>query len=156
MKNNNFNFNFLNKYYIRQKENELKKLEAKKNELTKALQTEELRKKELLPELSKLKNENMYLKEQYNNLKNIVIKNGISLSFENINFNIKEWDNLILHKSGSNFIVTTKSGEEIYLLERKYAEVVEEILEEGYIYSLVVIRVTSKLIKCQLRFIEKS
>jgi hypothetical protein len=155
MRNNNFNFNFLNKYYIRQKENELKRLEAKKDELTKALQSEEVRKKDLIPELSKLKNENIYLKEQYKNLKSIVIKNGICLSFENISFNLKEWDNLMLRKNGSNFIITTKYGEEIYLLERKYAEVAEEIFQEDYTYSLVVIRVTSKLIKCQLRFIEK-
>lgn len=153
-KNDKFNFTSFNKFYIKLKEKKLNKLDNVREKIEKELETEKLKKIELNDKFVRINAENGYLNMQYSNYKRTIIDNGITFSFENENFNIKEWDNLQLRKSGNSFAFLSKSAGQIFSIENIHAQIVDEILKEGYSYSLVVIRVTRNLVKCQLRFIK--
>lgn len=155
MKDNSFfDLKFLNKYYIKLKENELKKLELKKIELTEAAEAEESKIQDNKIQLERLQNENLILKEQYGRLNNILIARGIILNIEKNNYDIKQWDNLYLNRRGVKYIITSKKGEELYALDKDISLILDEIFKDGYGCSIIVVRVTVKLLKIQLRFIK--
>lgn len=145
----------LNKYYINQKESELKKLEKKKVIFSQEIEKENKRLKNNKESFERLKFENALLKDQYNNLKDMIISRGIILDIENKSSNIKEWDNLFVENKGKHYIASFKGGEEAYSFEKDMCNLLKDLFSEGFSCSVVVIRVTSKLIKIQLRFIKR-
>jgi hypothetical protein len=145
----------LNKYYIKQKESELKKLDEKKARLSQEIEQENSRLIANKENLEKLQFENTMIKQQYKSLKNMIISRGIILDIENNNYNIKEWDNLFVEKKGGRYVVSYKNGEEVYSFEKDMQILLKDLFSEGYSCSLVVIRVTFRLIKIQLRFIKR-
>lgn len=144
----------LNKYYIDQKDNELKKLEERKLKLSLEIEQEKERLRENQESFEKLAFENNMLMEQYNSLKKMIIGRGLILEIEKNNLNIKEWDNLYINKKGSKLTVINKNGDELYSFEKDQCIILRDLFSQGYCCSLVVIRVTAKIIKVQLRFIE--
>lgn len=145
----------LNKLYVSQKENELKKLEDKALSLESQIQKEKESSEAHKGELDKLQYENNQLMSQYNMLKNMLIQMGILLDIENKSYNIKEWDNLYLKSKTNRYVVISKNEEEIYFFDKDTSCILQDIFTEGYSCSLVVIRVLSKNIKAQLRFISE-
>lgn len=145
----------LNKFYIKQKENEIKKLEEKTLNLERQIEYEENLAKKNRQDFEELKDKNLYLKTQYNTLKSTLISMGVLLDIENINYNIKEWDNVYLKKRGNRFLVITKNQEELLFIDKETSSILQDIFNDGYVCSLVVIRVSEKSIKVQLRFILK-
>lgn len=145
----------LNKYYIKQKESELKKLEKKKVKFSQEIELENNKLKNNKECFERLKFENTLLKDQYNNLKDMIISRGIILDIENKNSNIKEWDNLFVENKGNYYVASFKGGEEVYSFEKDMCNLLKDLFSEGCSCSIVVIRVTSKLIKIQLRFIKR-
>ncbi|MCM0650713.1 hypothetical protein NBE98_20325 [Clostridium swellfunianum] len=145
----------LNKYYIKQKENEFSKLEEKKLKLSREIEQEKEIFKTNEEKLGKLEIQNLQLRDQYNSLKKIIINRGIVLDIENNRYDIKEWDNLYLEKKGNKYVVVLKGGIVIYNFESYVYEILKDLFEEQLTSSLVVIRITPRLIKVQLRFREK-
>lgn len=147
----------LNKYYIKHKESELKKLDEKKARLSEEIGQERSKLNANRLSLEKIKSENTLIKDAYKNLKNMIVSRGIIFDIENNSYNIKEWDNLFVEKKGSKYVVAFKNGEELYNFEKDHYILLQDLFSVGYSCSLVVIRVSSKSIKIQLRFInEKS
>lgn len=156
MKDNDFlNFTFLNRYYIKQKEKELKRLEAKGKQLEKFIETEKLQLEQSKIKLEKLNKENIYLKEQETRLKNMIIHNGILLDAENNSYNINEWDNLYIIKKNYNYIILSADNEEIYTLEKDISFIIDDLVKNNYTLSIIAVRVNPKYIKLQLRFTKK-
>lgn len=156
MKNKKFfDLKFLNKYYIKHKEKELKSLEAKKEELLGAVEYEKKISSENKIQLEKEHEENIRLKQQYHRIKNSLIERGIILDIENNNYGVKEWDNLELYRKASKYMILSKKKEIIYILDHDMCSIVEEISKESFSLSIIAIRVNSKLIKAQIRFIKK-
>lgn len=145
----------LNKYYIKQKENEFSKLEEKKLKLSREIEQEKEIFKTNEEKLGKLEIQNLQLRDQYNSLKKIIINRGIVLDIENNRYDIKEWDNLYLEKKGNKYVVVLKGGIVIYNFESYVYEILKDLFDEQLTSSLVVIRITPRLIKVQLRFREK-
>ncbi len=145
----------LNQYYIKQKESELKKLEKKIGMLSKEVEHTDDKLKANKESFEKLKFENTLLKDQYNSLKDMITSRGIILDIENNNSHIKEWDNLFIENKGSRYVVSYKGGEEVYTFEKDMYILLHDLFSEGCSCSLVAIRVTSKLIKIQIRFIKR-
>jgi hypothetical protein len=155
MKNkDSFNLKFLNQYYIKQKENEIKKLENKKSELISSCEAETLNLKNNELELERLNGENRYLNEQLSKLKQLILENGVIISIEHSSYHFKEWENLLLSMKGADYTICSKKGEELYKLDEDYKCIIEEFFKERYNYSLVIIRVESKTLKLQLRFLK--
>lgn len=145
----------LNKYYIKQKENEFKKLEEKKLKLSREIEQEKDIFKTNEERLGKLEIQNLQLRDQYNSLKKIILNRGIVLDIENNRYDIKEWDNLYLEKKGNKYVIVLKGGIVIYNFEGYISEILKDIFEEQLTSSLVVFRITPRLIKIQLRFRKK-
>lgn len=143
-----------NNYYIKQKENEFRKLEEKKFKLSREIEQENIKLINNKEKLERLNLENEQMKNQYNSLKDMAINRGIVLGIENKNYKIKEWDNLFIEKKGNKYILLTKNREEIYSLEKDDFLVFQDLFSEGYSSSVIVIRVTPKLIKVQVRFVK--
>jgi predicted RNase H-like nuclease (RuvC/YqgF family) len=145
----------LNFYYVKQKENELKKLEEKKAKLSREIVQETSELENSKENLEKLKLENNMLKEQYGNLKKLIKSRGIILDIENNRYNIKEWDNLYIKRKTSRFFILSRNEEEIYSLGNATCMLMEDMFSAGCSCSIVVIRVTAKWLKLQIRFIKK-
>jgi hypothetical protein len=145
----------LNKFYIKQKESELKKLEEKALNLEKKIQEEESTAAKQREDFKHLQLENNQLKSQYHTLKNMLIGMGILFDIENNNYNFKEWDNLYLKKKGNSFLIVDKSEDELKVLEKDISIILQDIFDEEYSCSLIIIRVLPRSIKVQMRFIAK-
>jgi hypothetical protein len=141
----------VNDYYIKSKENEMKKLDEKKISLEKQISVlkEELDNNKRL--LSKKENESQLIEQQYEGLVRMVESKGITFEIENKNYDIKDWDSLNLAKRGSNYIVMSKKGDELEILDRETSFILRDLLNEKTSYSFVVVRVTSKSIRAQFR-----
>lgn len=150
-KKSTFDSRRVNDYYIKTKENEIKKLEEKKR----LLEQQILNEKALLDEnkalLIKREMESKMLTEQYESLVRMVENNGLTFDIENKNYEIKEWDNLTLAKRGTSYIILSKKGEELEMLNRETSFILEHLLSEKKNYSFVVVRITKKNIRAQFR-----
>lgn len=156
MKNNDFfSFKFLNQYFIRRKEKELKRLDINKEKLSESIENEKEISEIYTEHLQKEQEENLLLKKQYDKVKDAVVNRGIILDIENNNYDIKEWDNLFLYKNGTKFSVVSKKQEDLYVLDNYMNGVLEQFSSANYSFSVVVIRVTKKIIKAQIRFVKK-
>lgn len=141
----------VNDYYIRSKENEIKKLDEKKLSLEKQILAEKEKSDENKKLLAKIEMENQLLKQQYENLVQMVESKGLTFDIANNNYDIKEWDNLILAKRGSGYIVLSKKGDELEVLDKDTNIILKDLLKEKINYSFVVVRVTNKNIRAQFR-----
>ncbi|MBL4938381.1 hypothetical protein JK636_21950 [Clostridium sp. YIM B02515] len=156
MKNNDFfNFKFLNKYYVKNKEKEIKRLEDLKLKLLEDIEEEKLKQQKNEISLEKLTYENSQLNSQYNNLLNIAVNRGLISNIENTNFNIKEWDNLYIYKKSGKYFLKDKNNIDYGSLEKDITELLDDIFKRGFNCSIVVIRATNKIVKIQIRFFKK-
>ncbi|ERI93888.1 hypothetical protein HMPREF1982_01340 [Clostridiales bacterium oral taxon 876 str. F0540] len=156
MKSNDFfNLKLLNRYYVKRKEKEIKDLEALALKLSQNIEEEERKRQGYELNLEKTVYKYNELKSLYNNLINMVLSRGIILDIENVNFNIKEWDNLYIYKKSGKYFIKDKNNIDYESLDKDTSELFEEIFDKGYNYSIVVIRVTKRLIKIQIRFYKK-
>lgn len=146
-----FNSKFINEYYIKQSENEIKKLEEKANEYNKKIEEEELKLKNNSESFEKLKNDNESLKVQYEELIGLIRKRGILLDLKRGNFEISEWDNLAIAKLNGKAAVVTKKGEKLELWDESALDLLDEIMKITDNYSIVVVRIIGNRIKAQLR-----
>lgn len=150
-----FNFKSINKYYVEQRDKELKRLDLKRTELLKQLETEKVSLEENRKSLEQVNAESLQLKMELENLRNLLINRGLILDIENHGYDIKEWDNLNLVKRKGLYAVTTKKDEELYTLDRPTSEILADIFNSGYSYSVIVVRVGVRHIKLQLRFVKQ-
>jgi|GEM_PF-1093328 len=156
MKNNDFfNFKFLNKYYVKNKEKEIKKLEDLKLKLSEDIEKEKLIQQKNEISLKKITSENSELNSQYNNLLNMAVNRGLIFDIENTNFNIKEWDNLYIYRKSGKYYFKDKNNIDYGSLEKDITELFDDIFKRGFNCSIVVIRVESKAVKIQVRFFKK-
>lgn len=146
-----FDFRRVNDYYIRAKENEIKKLDEKKISLEKQIIAGKEKCDENKKLLAKIEMENQALKQQYVNLVQMVESKGLTFDIANNNYDVKEWDSLILAKRGLSYIVLSKKGDELEILDKDTSIILKDLLKEKTNYSFVVVRVTSKTIRAQLR-----
>lgn len=145
----------LNRFYVEQKENELKKLEEKAASLENQIQKEENTAEKNREEFEKLQFVNAQLREQYNKLKTMIIGMGILLDIENNNYNIVEWENLYLKRKGNKYNIVNKDETELFVFDKDISSILQEISKDGYSCSIVVIRIYAKIIKVQLRFLQQ-
>lgn len=150
-KKGTFDSRRVNDYYIKTKENEMKKLDEKKISLERQISAlkEELDNNKRL--LLKKENENQLIEQQYEGLVKMIESKGLTFEIENKNYDIKDWDSLALAKRGSNYVVLSKKGDELEILDRETSFILKDLLNEKTSYSFVVVRVTSKSIRAQFR-----
>lgn len=150
-KKGTFDSRRVNEYYIRAKENEIKKLNERRIDLEKQI----LLGKEKLDEnkviLTKKEMESQLLEQQYESLVRMVENKGLLFDIPNSNYDIKEWDGLTLAKRGSSYIILSKKGDELEVLDKDTSYILKDLLDEKTNYSFVVVRVTSKNIRAQFR-----
>lgn len=102
-------------------------------------------------ELNNLQEENEELNKKYFMLKELILKNGVTFSIVNKNYNLKEWDNLNIKVKEDFLIITLKDGTEIKTIETLKGKSLKSLLKEHQ-YSIVITRIESNLIKAKLYF----
>lgn len=156
MKNNDFfNFKFLNKFYVKNKEKEIKRLEDLKLRLSEDIEKEKLKQQNNEISLEKMTRENRELNSQYNNLLYMTVNRGLIFDIENTNFNVKEWDNLYIYKKSGKYFFKDKNNIDYGSLEKDITELFDDIFKRGFNCSIIIIRVTDKVVKIQVRFFKK-
>lgn len=147
---NNHTSNFrINKYYLEKKKVKIKDLDQKnkkcKQDIYKVKQKIKLKENKI----DKIKEEYNEYKERYDRFINIFNERGITINIVNKDYDLKEWSNLYLEKQGDIGVLLLKNGTIIKSFDKDVTDVLEEILKEKK-FSIVITRVTNKLIKAQL------
>ncbi|MEW9096908.1 MAG: hypothetical protein AB2417_17670 [Clostridiaceae bacterium] len=147
-KEKNF-LNTFNKFYTEKNKKKIKDIEGKNIELEKKLEEMRgsLQSKQI--DLKDIEDKNNSIKEQYKRVKDIFLQRGITFTVINKGYGIKEWDNLLINKKSGLWIIQTKGGEEIKILDKEVSNLLEGILKDKN-YSLVVTRIEDRLIKVKL------
>lgn len=102
-------------------------------------------------EINRLQKENEELSKKHFILKEFILKNGLTFSVVNKNYNVKEWDNLYIKIREDFLIITLKDGTEIKTIESLKGRSLKSLLKEHQ-YSIVITRIESNLIKAKLYF----
>ncbi|MBU5483850.1 hypothetical protein KQI86_05860 [Clostridium sp. MSJ-11] len=147
-KEKNF-LNTFNKFYMEKNKKKIKEIEKKNTEIEKRLKEMRgfLQSKQI--ELEDIEGKNNSIKEQYKRAKDIFFQRGITFTVINKGYGIKEWDNLLISKKSGLWIIQTKGGEDIKILDKEVSSLLEEILKDKN-YSLVVTRIEDRFIKIKL------
>lgn len=98
-----------------------------------------------------MKFENSLLNDKYNSLVKILKLNGVVMYIENNKFNVKDWDNLNFVKPHNLISIETKDGEIIYTFDEINSRILNKLLYNNNSYSIIIMRVTEKLIKINFR-----
>ncbi|WP_315120724.1 hypothetical protein [uncultured Clostridium sp.] len=147
-KEKNFLSNF-NKFYTERNKKKIKEIEGKNIELEEKIkEMKEFVQSEQM-KLEDIESENNSIKEQFKRTKDIFFHRGITFTVIDKGHGIKEWDNLYINKKSGLWIVQTKEGEDIKVLDKDTSNILEEILKDKN-YSLVVTRIEDKFIKIKL------
>lgn len=102
-------------------------------------------------EINKLQEQNVELEKKYFMLKEIMLRNGLTFSIINKNYNVKEWDNLYIKIKEDFLVITLKDGTEIKTIENFKSKVLKSLLNDHQ-YSIVITRIEGNLIKGKLYF----
>ncbi|WML37614.1 hypothetical protein [Clostridium sp. OS1-26] len=135
------------------KNRKINNLDSRKEKLKLKLKSEQSDFNNLINEKEKLKEEDKNVDLVFNSLVTILKSRGIIFDVPNKNFQVKEWDNLYIKKSDNLYSFANKNGVCLYVLEKKYGDVMEYIVN-NYSYSIVVIRKNPHSLKVQLRIVK--
>ena len=137
------------KYYVKNKENEINNLIKTIEVLQKVIEQKEemLLAKEMDLEHEKL-NESLLI-DKFNSLTRIVRERGIFLLFHIQNHKINEWDNLFIRMINNKNLIVDKNGEVIGELDKEIMRIFNKEIKTDR-YSILVIRVNSKMVKARL------
>lgn len=144
--NNKFEKSYVN--YIQDKVNSMDKL---KNELNDKIEKEKQDIEENKRKLEEVKLKNSFLKDQYESLLHILKVRGSIIEIINRDYGISQWDNLFLHKNGSEISIKTKKEDTVYRFDKEQSNILSNIIKDKDDYSIVVIRVKRDKIIAQLR-----
>ncbi|MGH4052416.1 MAG: hypothetical protein ACREVX_13990 [Clostridium sp.] len=140
-----------NSYYLENIKHKIVKLDLKKNEY----QDELISKGKLLVQnkaiMKKNKFTNNMLQDNYNSLIRLIQKDGIIFELNFNGYTPVQWENLVMIKSSNGYLIQTKSGHVLMMLDKKYYKIIQDINKKES-QSLIVIRVTDKTSLIQLRF----
>lgn len=150
-KENNF-LDILNVFYKKINEKKINKIKAKNIRLEENIIQikEEIKDKSI--KLEKLEENFKDNNEKYKRIMEIFLSRGINFTIINKNYKLNEWENLLVNKRGDRWIVETKDGEKLKILDRDETSLLEDILKERN-YSLVITRIEDKLIKVKLHVV---
>lgn len=150
-KENNF-LDILNVFYKKINEKKINKIKAKNIRLEENIIQikEEIKDKSI--KLEKLEENFKDNNEKYKRIMEIFLSRGINFTIINKNYKLNEWENLVVNKRGDRWIVETKDGEKLKILDRDETSLLEDILKERN-YSLVITRIEDKLIKVKLHVV---
>lgn len=139
--------------YNHSKSRKMNNLDIRIEKLKLRLKSEKKDFDQLINEKEKLKEEDKKLNLVFNSLMMILKSRGIIFDIPNKNFQVREWDNLYIKKLDNLYSFVNKNGVCLYVLEKKYSDVIEYIVN-NYSYSIVVIRKNPHSLKVQLRIVE--
>jgi hypothetical protein len=139
--------------YNDSKNRKINNLDSRKEKLKLKLKSEQSDFNNLINEKEKLKEEDKKVDSVFNSLVAILKSRGIMFDIPNKNFQVREWDNLYIKKSDNLYSFVNKNGVCLYVLEKKYYDVMEYIVK-NYSYSIVVIRKNPHSLKVQLRIVK--
>ncbi|GAA0729757.1 hypothetical protein GCM10008905_30210 [Clostridium malenominatum] len=150
-KENNF-LDILNVFYKKINEKKINKIKAKNIRLEENIIQikEEIKDKSI--KLEKLEENFKDNNEKYKRIMEIFLSRGINFTIINKNYKLNEWENLVVNKRGDRWIIETKDGEKLKILDRDETSLLEDILKERN-YSLVITRIEDKLIKVKLHVV---
>lgn len=146
--------NKFQEFYTEIKEKEFLKLIDKNKDLIEKLEKNKLYLKESKENLNTLLQENKSLKLRYETLILLLHKQGVNFNIKNRNLKLQEWDNLFFNKKNNSYYLTTKSDNEVYIINSRYNAVIEDIILQ-YQYSLVITRIYGDNIKINFRITGK-
>lgn len=146
---NKNNFNILNKYYVKKKENKIKELDIKNEEYEKKIKYTQQSIEKNSTILENLKQENKDYEIKYERLKQIFYERGLIITIVNKGYNVKEWDNLYFKKRSNLLAIYLKDNEEVKIFNKDTTVMLEELLKNKN-YSIVATRVSEKFIKVKL------
>ena len=141
------------KEYDDSKNRKIKGLDDRRENLRLKLKSEKMAFKQLTDKKKRLELEYANLDLELNSLLIILKARGIIFDIPNRKLQIKEWDNLYLRKIDNLYNFVNRSGVSLYILDKKYYEVMDYIVK-NYSYSIVVIRKNPHYLKVQLRIVE--
>ena len=93
--------------------------------------------------------ENMELK--YKKIRKMLIEKGITFNLEG-DLNLEQWDNLFLEKKGKAYNIIDKNKNTIKNLDIEISKIIEELLRENVVYSILIIRKVGNNLLVQIRF----
>lgn len=144
----------ISNFYIESKQKQIKHIQENNEKLEKQIEIEKGKLEEHKNVLDKEIFENNLLKDEYSSLKRVIKERGIVIDITNDNYSLKEWDNLNLKREGNSFILSSKKGETLKSFDNETSELLQDASLQYGMYSAIVIRVTPKYIRVQIRLID--
>lgn len=145
----NVSFKFLSNIYRKFKAAKLKSFEMNIHKLSQQIELEKKQYAENLEFLKSLQQNNNVVKEKYAELFTLFKIENKTITIKNNNYNIKQWDNLLIEKRAKNYIIQTKRNEDIYIFEESMNVFFEFFLTLQY--SIIVLSVDKARITLQFR-----
>jgi hypothetical protein len=140
-----------NSYYLDNVKSKINKLNQKKDQYDLEISQHNLILEENAFKLQKLKFEKGILEDDYNNLLNLLQKDGIVFEINFSQYKPHQWENLFIAKVAKGYEIQTKSRTSLMMLDKDVSKIIVDINKKDS-YSLIVIRVTDKTALVQLRF----
>lgn len=147
-KNNLFNLKFLSVFKLKQKEKSLILLDENIKTLKHKIQLEknllEIDKKNL----EKLTIENKSIKKEHISFLKLLQGKENTFWIKNNNYNVNPFDNVLIVKKSSTFLIQTKSNETIYVFNNTLTNFLDYLLTLNY--SIIVISIDTNRILLKL------
>lgn len=148
-------FNKYIEYYINNQKKRINKLDFENKILKENIEREKRKKEyqEMVFEKEILKND--LLKSRYDKFIKRVENRGIIINVLNLEYKISIWENLYLYKNGNNiYSICNREKKPIRVFSKNESKIIDKELKR-FDYSLIVIDVTSRNVKIQLRLNRK-
>lgn len=146
------NFKFLSKLYRKIKNARLKSLEMNIQKLRKQIELENKQYAVDTELFNSLQQKNNTVKEKYSKMLELFKGEYKTITIKNNNYNVKQWDNLLIEKRKQNYLLQTKRKEDIYIFEEIMNDFIEFFLTLQY--SIIVLSVDKTRIVIQFRLKE--
>jgi hypothetical protein len=140
-----------NSYYLSKIKSKINKLNQKKDQYDLETSQHNQILEENAFKFQKLKFEKGILEDDYNNLLNLLQKDGIVFEINFSQYKPHQWENLFIAKVAKGYEIQTKSRTSLMMLDKDVSKIIVDINKKDS-YSLIVIRVTDKTALVQLRF----
>lgn len=147
-KNNLFNLKFLSVFKLKQKEKSLILLDENIKTLKYKIQLEKNSLEIETKNLDKLTIENKFIKKEHISFFKLLQGQENTFWIKNNNYNVNPFDNVLIVKKLSTFLIQTKSNETIYIFNNTLTNFLDYLLTLNY--SIIVLSVDTNRILLKL------
>lgn len=143
------NFKFLSTIYRAHKEKKLNSLELDIQRLKGQIETEKVVFAENMKSFASYVQENDLTKEKYSKLLQLIKNGNKSITIENKNYSVNQWDNLFITKESNSYVIQTRKKETIFFFDSKLNDFMDYFTKQDY--SIIVLSVDKRRIVIQFR-----